>query len=76
MKDEIKLKDHKTAYKERSMMWALCNEDFSDLTREQIAEVFDTGIGYVSCAISRIKKETGYIVKYKKLDPKGNVIEE
>lgn len=52
-------------YKPRSMLWALMEEDFSDLTIKQIAEVFDTGAQTVYTALSRIKHDTGYTVPYK-----------
>lgn len=52
-------------YKPRSMMWALMEEDFSDLTIKQIAEVFDTEPPTVYSSITRIKRETGYEVPYK-----------
>lgn len=52
-------------YRPRTLIWALYNEDFSDLTVAQIAEVFDTTPAYIRNAIIRIKRETGYIVPYK-----------
>lgn len=51
-------------YRPRSMLWALIEEDFSDLTVQQIAEVFDTSDKVVYQAMARIKKETGTRVKY------------
>ena len=56
--------DHKRAYRYRSMRWALCNEDFSDLTVSQIAEVFNTSYDSVIKAIGDIKKKTGFTVQY------------
>lgn len=74
--EENKLKDPKTAYRKRSMLWALCNEDFSDLTKAQIAEVFNTSPTTVQHCMSKIKRETGFVVKYIKCDVKGNKIEQ
>lgn len=51
-------------YKSRTMRWALMNEDFSDLTVKQIAEVFNTSTPVVYAAISQIKVQTGYKVPY------------
>lgn len=51
-------------YRPRSMLWALIEEDFSDLTVQQIAEVFDTSDKVVYQAMAHIKKETGTRVKY------------
>lgn len=48
----------------RSMRWALMEEDWSDLTVRQIAEVFDTSIESVKASMSAIKRKTGYIVQY------------
>ena len=56
---------HKNPYRPRSMLWALMEEDYSDLTIEQIAEVFDTGAPTVYSSITRIKRETSYEVPYK-----------
>lgn len=52
-------------YKPRSMLWALVEEDFSDLTVAQIAEVFDADMHTVYTYLSRIKRETGFVVPYR-----------
>lgn len=51
-------------YRPRSMLWALVEEDFSDLTVRQIAEIFDTDERVIYQAMTRIKKETGLRIKY------------
>lgn len=51
-------------YRPRSMLWALIEEDFSDLTVQQIAEVFDTSDKVVYSAMTRIKHETGHTVRF------------
>ena len=48
----------------RSMIWALMEEDWSDLTLRQIAEVFDSSAMSVKASIAVIKKKTGYSVPY------------
>lgn len=48
----------------RSMAWALYEEDWSDLTLEQIAEVFDSTKASVINCTNRIYKMTGYRVPY------------
>lgn len=58
----------------RSMVWALMEEDWSDLTLQQIAEVFDSSVMSVKASIKVIKKKTGYSVSYTKVPsgvPKG-----
>ena len=54
-------------FKYRSMAWALYMEDFSDLTSEQLAEVFDVPLSKVYNTLSYIKKKTGKKVKSKKV---------
>lgn len=54
-------------YRPRSMMWALCEEDWSDLTVSEIAEVFSTTPVTVYSSILKIKKATGYNVPYKRI---------
>lgn len=51
-------------YRPRSMLWALVEEDFSDLAVKQIAEIFDTDEKVIYQAMTRIKRETGMQVKY------------
>lgn len=57
-------------YKPRTMRWALVNEDFSDLTVKQIAEVFETSTPVVYAAIKQIEAQTGYKVPYVRLRQK------
>ena len=52
-------------YRPRSMKWALVHEDWSDLTIEQIAEVFGVSKETIHSCISKIRKD-GYDVKYKR----------
>lgn len=51
-------------YRPRSVLWALYNEDFSDLTVPQIAEVFDTTSAYIFNLIRKIRLDTGYVVPH------------
>lgn len=51
-------------FKARSISWALMEEDFSDLTLEQIAEIFNTNHYSISEIIRRIYRKTGYEVPY------------
>lgn len=52
-------------YRPRSMKWALVHEDWSDLTIEQIAEVFGVSKETIRSYISKIRKD-GYNVEYKR----------
>lgn len=61
----------KGVYRKRSIKWALLNEDYSDLTISQIAEVFDVTIGTVANSFRQIYADTGIRVKYTKLDKQG-----
>lgn len=56
-------------YRPRCLKWALFEEDWSDLTVVQIAEVFDVKKGVIQSTIFRIKQETGYSVPYKHVKP-------
>lgn len=58
-------------YRPKSMIWALMEEDWSDLTAEQIAEVFGTRKENIRRTIYLIKKQTGYEVPYIHLDTHG-----
>lgn len=51
-------------YKHRSLTWALLEEDWSDLTANEIAEVFGTSRSTIYSCIRRIRVETGYEVQY------------
>ena len=55
-------------YRPRSMKWALVHEDWSDLTIEQIAEVFGVSKETIHSCISKIRKD-GYNVEYKRCKP-------
>lgn len=54
----------KDLFRHRSMVWALYYEDYSDLTIDEIAEIFDTSDSAVYSAIHKIKEKTGKSVKY------------
>lgn len=54
-------------YKPRTMIWALYNEDFSDLTLSEISDVFATTRDSVKSTIKRIRKETGKVVAHKRM---------
>lgn len=54
-------------YRKDSVAYALCTCDWSDLNINQIAEVLDVLPQQVHSEMSRIKKETGYVVPYVKL---------
>lgn len=60
---ERRNRDPKNPYKPGTIKAALYEEDFSDLTIPQIAEVFGTNERTVYHTIYRIKKETGKIVQ-------------
>lgn len=59
-------------FKPRSMIWALLEEDWSDLTVRQIAEVFGTTEESIYKSMQRIQKVTGkkVVVKLAKKGPK------
>lgn len=54
--------DIKRRYREKSIKWVLCNEDFSDLNAKEIAEVLNTNEKVINTSICKIKKDTGFIV--------------
>lgn len=56
----------KNPYRPKTMKWALIEEDWSDLSMKQIAEVFGSTYASVQRTIVNIKKETGYEVPYRK----------
>ena len=58
-------------FRPRTMVWALYEEDWSDLTVHQIAEVFSTSPETVYAAIRKVKQVTGYRVPHVALSPKG-----
>jgi hypothetical protein len=53
-------------FRPRSNIWALMEEDWSDLTASQIAEVLDTTTEHIYSTMRRITRETGYRVPYKR----------
>lgn len=61
-------------FRPRTMVWALYEEDWSDLTVHQIAEVFSTMPETVYAAIRVIRKKTGYSVPYVHLSRKGEPV--
>lgn len=58
-------------FKPRTMVWALYEEDWSDLTVHQIAEVFASSDESVYAAMRLIKRKTGYMVPHVGLSSKG-----
>lgn len=67
----MRKKKRPNPFKPRTMVWALYEEDWSDLTVKQIAEVFGTSPETVYAAIRKVKQVTGYRVPYVTLSPKG-----
>lgn len=64
--------DPQNPYRPGTMVAALYEEDFSDLTVERIAEVFGTSKMAVYTSIKKIKQETGKVVAFKRRRrPKG-----
>lgn len=61
-------------FKKGSMRWALCNEDYSDLTVNQIAELFDCTRNSVTKAMQDIFRLTGKRIRYTKVDKMSNPI--
>lgn len=64
-------KPKENPFRTRSMRWALIEEDWSDLTVHQIAEVFGTNDPVVYAAMRVIHKKTGYWVPYVRLKKAG-----
>lgn len=58
-------------FRPRTMVWALYEEDWSDLTVPQIAEVFATSDATVYAAIRKVKQVTGYKVPHVAAKPFG-----
>lgn len=63
-------RDPKNPFRPGTMNAALYEEDFSDLTISQIADVFNSSEESVRCAIGTIKRRTGKAVQYKCKTPK------
>ncbi len=55
---------YENPFKKRSISWALMEEDFSDLTLEEIAEIFGTNHYSIAETIRHIYRKTGYKVPY------------
>lgn len=55
-------------YKENTISGRLYNEDWSDKTKRQIADILHTNEKYISNCMSEIKSETGYCVPYIRLN--------
>ena len=56
----------KNPFREGSLVWAVMEGDWEDLTVTQIAEVLDTIPNNISVCITRIRKKTGYLVPHLK----------
>ena len=52
-------------YEKGTLSWNLMEDDWSDLTVRQIAEVLDIQPSSIYCALKRIQKRTGYAVPHK-----------
>lgn len=52
-------------YEKGTLSWNLMEDDWSDLTVRQIAEVLDVMPGSVYGALKRIQQRTGYAVPHK-----------
>ena len=61
-------------FRPRTMVWALYEEDWSDLTVHQIAEVFASSDSTIYAAMRLIKRKTGYRVPHVRLSSKGEPI--
>lgn len=49
-------------YRKGSIIWALYEEDWSDLTINQIAEVLGASYGVIASQLRKIRQDTGYMV--------------
>ena len=58
-------------FRPRTMVWALYEEDWSDLTVHQIAEVFASSDESIYAAMRLIKRKTGHMVPHARLSSKG-----
>lgn len=58
-------------FRPRTMVWALYEEDWSDLTVHQIAEVFASSDESIYATMRLIKRKTGYMVPHVRLSSKG-----
>lgn len=57
----------KNPYKRGTLIWALLEDDWSDLNVYQIAETLGYKPNSVRCAMYEILKDTGYRVQYARL---------
>lgn len=64
-------KPKENPFKPRSMRWALIEEDWSDLTVRQIAEVFGTKEPVIYAAMRVIHRKTGYWVPHVRAEKAG-----
>ena len=51
-------------YEKGTLSWNLMEDDWSDLTVRQIAEVLDVQPSSIYCALKRIQRRTGYAVPH------------
>ena len=61
----------KIPYKKGTLAYNLMVDDWSDLTAAQIAEVLDVPYTSILSVTSKIRRETGYIVPYVRLQTNG-----
>lgn len=54
----------KNPYKSGTAIYRLMDEDWSEMTRYEIAEALHTSSRTVACALTKIKDETGYCVPH------------
>lgn len=54
-------------FKKDTIIWALFEDDWSDLNVHQIAEVLGCKPNYVRCAMYEILRVTGYRIPYTRL---------
>lgn len=63
------MKERKRGFQKGSVKWCLTNDDWSDLTIPEIAEVLGFSEHSISSKISELKN-SGIIVPYKKMKPR------
>lgn len=68
------MQSKKCPFKKGTIAWALVNEDFSDLTLAQIAEVFGTNEKYIAAVMKGVYQKTGIRVKYTERSKKGEIL--
>lgn len=62
----MRMKKPDNPYKKGSIIWSIMEGDWEDLTAEQIGEVLLVQKENIIRQISKIKKDTGYVVPRKK----------